>query len=392
MEKEDHDLYHRVYILENVPPCAQFPEGALVRREWEEAKNDVSEADIRMFYFEHWYQHENVVFCINDGDVFSIGLLYAFERHTGVKENGQYMFRNQHTVMLRYKETERKKKKREKRGVYIVPPPYHYVDLNALYQMVREYEPFRKGHVMNPVATFVFLLIMAKTDFFQDFLKGMTAQNVIWKVFFENITIFSHMVQISEAVERSTRIRRHIVLDEEAFRKFVIFCYLYKYEPAMLTSLKVQKVTFKQLKERTQKTAAGGKRNKRKASPDEPVEEDTDYHMPSRNEARMWCRQVEWNLDYWKNGVLGHFPDPFQLWYGVPYFPYYKGEDGKPRFIKLVSPRAKPVDRVYSQHFLKNKKRGRIEETKEQAIERKKRALEELSWRPPLKGHFPSLF
>jgi hypothetical protein len=67
------------------------------------------------------------------------------------------------------------------------------------------------------------------------------------------------------------------------------------------------------------------------------------------------------------------------LWYGVPYFPYYKGEDGKPKFIKLVSPRAKPVDRVYSQHFLKNKKRDRIEETKEQAMERKKRALEELS-------------
>ena len=379
LEHDDADLYHRVYILENVPPCAQFPEGALVRREWEEAKNDVSEADIRMFYFEHWYQQENVVFCINDGDVFSIGLLYAFERHTGIDEKGKYVFRNHHTVMLRYKETDRKKKKREKRGVFITPPPYHYVDLNMLYQMGREYEPFRKGHVMNAVASFVFLLIMAKTDFFTDFLKGMTAQNVIWKVFFENIAIFSHMVQISEAVPRATRVRRHIVLDEDAFRKFVIFCYLYKYEPAMLTSLKVQKVTFKQLRERTQQKANGGKRMKRKVSPEDADEEDTGYHMPSRNEARMWCRQIEWNLDYWKNAALGHFPDPFELWYGVPYFPYYKGKDGKAQFIKLVSPRAKPVDRVYSQHFLKNRKRDRgHDETKEQAMQRKRKALKEL--------------
>lgn len=379
MEAEDTDLYHRVYLVENVPACPQFPEGALVRREWEEAKTDISEGDLRILWFEHWFQHENIIFCINDGDIFSLGLLYAQERLTnGKSPAGTYHFRNQHTIMLKYIETDKKKKKREKRGIYVVPEPYHYVDMNMLYQLVCEYPPFVQVGVQSPIATMVFLFIMAETDFFSGFLKGMSAHKVAWKVFFENLIIFTHLIQYSTAVPRSTRDERHVVIDEDAFRKFIIFCYLYKYEPAMLTKLGSERITMQQLSERTQTVQNGKKR-----------QEDTDYHMPEKNEVRSWCRQVEWNFLYWANGFRGIHVNPFEQWYGMPYFPYYQNpETNKSEFIRMVSPRPKPVDTVYSQHFLKNRiKRQRQEEYEEKAAEketpqeatrRKKRALKML--------------
>ena len=375
MESADVDLYNRVYVSEYVEPCQAFPSGALLRREWDEAKCDLSEADVRLLFFEHWYQHENIVFCINDGDIFSIALLYAYERHTQITEEGRYLFRNQHTLMIKHIETEKKRKKREASGIFITPPPYQYIDVNVLYRLVREYEPMRVGHVMNPVASFVFLLIMAKSDFFQDFMKGINAQNTIWKVFFENIHIFSHLIQLSQAVPRDTRTPRKIVIDEDRFRQFVVFCYLDKYEPALLKSLKVSQITFRDLMNRTQTDAKGKKKMKK----DSPSEEDTSYYMPTRNMTRLWCRQIEWNLLYWKNGPFGHVPDPFEMWYGVPYFPYWRDEEGVPTMISVVSSRPKPVDRVYSQHFIQRKKRERAApETKEQQSERKRKAIAEL--------------
>jgi len=392
MEEDDPDLYHRVYILENIAPCANFPEGALIRREWEEAKTDISEGDLRILWFEHWFQQEHIIFCINDGDIFSLGLLYGQERLINKGPDGEYHFRNKHTIMLKYIETDTKKKKREERGIFIIPEPYHYVNMNLLYQQVCEYPMFANNGVQCPIATMVFLFIMAETDFFAGFLKGMTAQNVIWKVFFENIIIFTHMVQYSTAIPKSTREERQVVIDEEAFRKFIIFCYLQKFEPGMITNLRNERVTFQQLSDRTKKTAKGKKRFKKDENGEQV--EDTDWHMPTKNEVRSWCRQVEWNFLYWANGVRGIHVDPFELWYGMPYYPYWRNpKTGKPQLIRMVSPRPKPVDTVFSQHFLQNriKKQKILEEdedsdykdendedeveTKEQATMRKRKAL-----------------
>jgi hypothetical protein len=375
MEEEDSDLYHRVYILENVSPSHQFPNGALVRREWEEAKTDISEGDLRILWFEHWFQQENIIFCINDGDIFSLGLLYAQERLLNKGPNGEYHFRNKHTIMLKYIETDKKKKAREARGIHIVPEPYHYINMNLLYQQVSEYPVFVSNGVQSPVATMVFLIIMAETDFFAGFLKGMTAKNVIWKVFFENIVIFTHLIQYSAAVTKSTRDDRTVVIDEDAFRKFIIFCYLQKYEPGM----NKQTVTFQELSKRTKTTAKGTKRMKK--NPDGTEEEDTAWHMPEKNKVRSWCRQVEWNFMYWANGWRGIHVDPFELWYGMSYYPYRKNtETGKPEFIQMVSPRPKPVDTVFSQHFLKNrlKQMREKEESYEQSMQRKRKALKTL--------------
>jgi hypothetical protein len=69
------------------------------------------------------------------------------------------------------------------------------------------------------------------------------------------------------------------------------------------------------------------------------------------NTIRRYCRAIEWNLRYWKNGPLGFVPNPFEVWQGVPYFPYRRNAKGEPELVDVVSHKPKPVDRVYEQHL-----------------------------------------
>lgn len=335
MEREDPHLYNRVYVFENVPPCPQFPQGYLRKEEWEEAKNDIAESDGAMFYYDHWFQNENIMFICNDGDVFSYGLLYAYERVTS-----QNTFRNNHIVCIPYKKT--KDNEWFPQGEI---PKNEYVDLNRLYVLVKEDVSMKAAGMQNNVVTLVFLLIMAESDFFKEYMKGLGADTIIWKVFFSNLTMFSHLVQSSKGVTPSTRTPREIVLDEDLFRIFTHYCYIQKYGKAVKKKARTDDITYEMLKEHTQ---TGAK-----------AEKDPDYHLPERNKIRLWARQVEWNLLYYRNTPFGneHSPNPFETWDGLPYFPYTHNAQGKPEMTTVVSAKRKPVDEVYSQHFYCNKKK-----------------------------------
>ncbi|MBX9637255.1 MAG: hypothetical protein K2Q45_06860 [Nitrosomonas sp.] len=359
-EEADPDLYHRVYFLENASPCPEFPQGALLRGEWVDAKNSISEADIRMFYFEHWYQNEHILFSINDGDIFSIGLLYACERVVGKQpHDGKYVFRNKHTVLLPYKkegepddEPSEKKKTEE------------YVDLNRFYELVHEYSVFREAKVQSPEATMAFLLIMGGSDFFKDFLKGIGSQTIIWPTFEKNAALFSHMIQKSNDLTKSTRAKRELVIDEDMFRRFIYYCYMSKYETAAVKATKpaAGKLTFDQLAAYVKATKNGTK--------------DPKYHMPDRNTCRLWCRQVEWNLNYWINGPFGFDVSPFETWYGLPYYPYVKDGPNSYKMVDVVAHKPKPVDHVFAKHMyayaVQKKKRGteeNIQAKKQKVVE-----------------------
>jgi hypothetical protein len=362
-ERMDPHLYHRVYMIENIAPCKDFPNGAIQRTEWEDARNDISEADLRMFYFEHWYQNESILFLLNDGDIFSIGTLYAFERLKAIQPDGTYVFRNKHMVCMPYKKTKDNEFFTEDNI-----PKHEYIDLNKLYELINEYDPMKAASVQNPVATMVFLLIMAGSDFFKDFLMGMGSQTVIWKVFFANIAHFTHMVQLSHGLVGHTRTKRVLIVDEDAFIQFIYLCYLEKYEKAELKKRKVSKLTFKQLKERTQTDAKGAPK------------EDARFHLPNRNTIRLWCRQVEWNLLYWKNGSFGILPDPFEMWYGLPYYPYWRdpSKKNKPVMVTMVASQPKPVDTVYDQNLYRTRILGkkRPRETPEEVAYRQQQVID----------------
>lgn len=403
-EQEDPDLYNRVYFVENTAPCQEFPQGALRRGEWLEAKNNISEADTRMFYFEHWFQNEHILFYLNDGDIFSIGLLYAFERVVDIQpHDGKYVFRNKHTALLPYKKKEKKvaaapaappiggaAARGATKGVAsapqggaagaagAAPKTEEFVDLNLFYELVNNYKPFCEAGVQNAEATMAFLLIMGGSDFFDDFLKGIGSQTVIWPVFFKNAVLFSHMIQKSKAVPKSTRTKREVIIDEDMFRKFVYYCYMHKYETAALTQVAATSapggaggntLTFAALSNFTKSTKNGLK--------------DTKYHMPDRNTTRLWCRQVEWNLNYWINAPLGFDVSPFETWYGLPYYPYIKDETAAHhrdvfKMVDVVAHKPKPVDQVYAQHMFAYcmQKKKRPNEAEQQA--KKQRVVENL--------------
>lgn len=368
LERGDPDLYHRVYFVEHKL------DGSVVRGEWIEAKNDISEADTRMFYFDHWFQKENICFVLNDGDILSIGLLYAFERASvlppagGGGQNGGgegaaqkfpsaasgggggegggpespensaasggRVFRNTHIALLDDKRTEfstdtGEKKKKENFD--------EYVNFNTLYNLVNAHPRFAGAQC--PEACMVFLMISGGCDFFKSTMayKGIGAQTIVWPVFFENISLFSHMIQKAHGVERSTRTRRKIVIDEDAFRKFILFCYMEKYSSAAVAG--GTPATAHHLR-----TAIMATKNAQK---------DKAYNLPDRNTIRLWCRQIEYIFDYWSNAVFGFHVDPFEEWFGLPYYPYVQDkETGEFKMVSVVAHKPKPVDEIYARHML----------------------------------------
>ena len=164
-----------------------------------------------MFFYDHWFQNEDIMVVCNDGDVFAYGLLYSYERVTP-----RNVFRNNHIGCLPYK-----KSKDNEFFPNGKTPKNEYVDFNKLYVLVKDDASMKASGVQNHVATMVFLLIMAGSDFFKDFMVGIGEENFVWKTFFSCLDLFSHMVQMSKGVVPSTRTPRTIVLDEDLFRLFV---------------------------------------------------------------------------------------------------------------------------------------------------------------------------
>lgn len=343
-ERQDPDLYNRIYFMENVAPCPAFPEGCTIRQQWNEATNAINEADGAMFFYDHWFQYQSMLFSCNDGDVFGYGLLYAYERTT--QHN---TFRNHHIVRLPYKKT---------KGNEMFPPGkiprYEYVDLNALYCLVKEDSAMKAAGVQNHVVTLVFLMIMAGSDFFQDYMKGIGPEKGIWEPFFASLSTYSHLVQSSKGVLANSRPGtsldatpapggakgRSIILDEERFRILVIQCYAEKHGSAARKRLKRDDLTIDDIRVQCNSGAKAAK--------------DPDYQMPNRNKIRLWARQVLWNLLYYRNAPFDAAPDPFEVCEsdGLPYYPYVlHPTTGKPELSPVVSAYEKPLDEVYKQHM-----------------------------------------
>jgi hypothetical protein len=339
-EKKDPNLYNRVYVIENVSPCMEWPQGFINRKEWKEARNDIREADGSAFFYDHWFQNREILIICNDGDIFSYGLLYTEERVTAGNS-----FRNNHIGCIPYK----KKTDTE----FFAPgeaPTMEYIDFNHLYILIKQDPSMLASNVQNPILTTCFLLIMAGSDFFQDYMAGIGAETVIWDTFFSSMSMFAYLVQSRLGLTASTRTPRSIVMDEECFRLFVHYCYLAKHG----------KSARKALRQAPDSTALTVPQLKVHCSNGEKAKKDQAYLFPERNTIRLWGRQVLWNLLYFKNAPFGseHSPDPFETWDGLPYFPYVVNPaTGKGEMTTVVSAKQKPIDEVYLQHMYRSKKK-----------------------------------
>ena len=356
MEKADPDLYNRIYVFQHKPPCPQWPSGHVIRYEWTEALNDISEADSAMFFYDHWYQDETILLVCNDGDLWPFGLMYTYER---IRPNNT--FRNHHVGRLPLKVSEKDKASYPPGKV----PQYEYVDFNLFYTLVTEDPHMREAGVQNHVATYVFLIVMAGTDFFDNFMKGIGSENVVWPVFFTLLHEYSHMVQSSLAVAPDTRTPRTIVIDEDLFVSFVNRCYVQSHGMSLRRKSKRSQSDTSITPGDLRVYCAGTTR----------AQKDPMYGMPDPTTIRKWCRQVEYNMLYIRNSVFGteHTPKPFSSWWGEPYYPYAKDPvTGKPIVTTAVTVRRKPIDEVYAQHFEKNKKRALAQRSQSAQIIKKR--------------------
>ena len=367
-EEADPDLYHRTYRVYHEPASAAHPGGHIQVTEWEDARCSLAEVDYRMFWFDRFWPNEHLVFYCNDGDVFSVGGLYARERLLNppalevagpggeLVKRGKYEFRNRHTVCLPYKGT-------EKRTPTDNPnePRFDWINLNIFYEDVCEYHEFRKADVQNPMATLVFLLILSESDYVKKFLYDMGEETIIDPVFFNNLPHFAHLVQVTDLSGlHMTYQRREVIMDEDMFRLFVRFCYVakttHKKDGLTPRTNKVRRLSYDEIKKRTQTDSKGKPQTERRK------------HMPESEEIRLRCRQIEWNLMLWRNGPLGYEPDPFEEWFGLPYYPYaIDPATGKPKMVDAVSPRQRCVDEAFAANLHRVrvlKKRIYREETK----------------------------
>jgi hypothetical protein len=362
MEKEDADLYNRIFFLKHHPASAQHPSGWLERAHWAEAKNEISESDGAMFFYDHWFQHEHIMFICNDGDVFAYGLLYGSERVTPTNT-----FRNKHYVCMPYK---------SKQGLDLFEegkaPKYEYLDLNMLYICVKEDAAFKRAQVQNHIATMAFLLIIAGSDFFKNYMKGLGAEKMLWGTFFSRMSLFSHMVQLSKGLTPHTRTPRTIVLDEERFILFCHYCYLQRFGKAARKKAKREEDDEQLEYEELRKVCNNSGRAKK----------DPEYELPSQNQIRLWARQILWNLLYYKNTPFGneHSPSPFEMWQGLPFYPYMLNpETGKPEMVNVVAAYTKPVDEVFSVHMYTRKRHCVTETNSAETEQRKRKTIEALS-------------
>jgi hypothetical protein len=344
-ERRDRDLYNRIYYVERKPPCEEWPRGVILKKEWKEAKNDVGEADVAIVYYDHFYPYETYMIVINDGDAFPILLLYAIERH--MADNNM---RGRHILRLPFKKAAGTEFFAEGRV-----PRHEYVDINQLFCLIKDDKQMLAAGVQHRILTMVFLIVMSGTDFLKHCMKGLGAEKVVWETFRSKMPMFRHMVQMPKGVPSHTRAQRDIVMDEDAFRQFVYYCYLQKYGKSARGKKKIT-LTYDVLAAKC-------------ASLKKSRDGDTQYMLPQRNQIRVWSRQVLWNLLYWKNGFLGseYAPDPFERYDGLPYYGYEK--DPEPRIAGYVSARQKPVDETMAQHLVRNQDGYRLRKRRNHAEE-----------------------
>ena len=356
-EQADPDLYNRVYSIEAIPPGVdhRFPNGFLKTGEWVEARNNLGEADLAMMFFDRFYPHMDQVIDINDGDIFPISLLYAQERLQG------RTWRNRQLLQLPIPKDRKKKKKKKKKKseededeeeekIVILDAPQlalkkkpvnTYCDVNMLYGLVCDDPLFGNAGVQNHIMTLVFMIILGGTDFFQDTFGGIGIPTIVWKTFTAKLDVLHHLIQSTKNIIPDPYALRTVVIDETAWRRFVDWCYVEKHGKAVRNKNKGS-LSKKLIKVHLSK-------RKRKAE-----------HFPDRDTVTGWARRMEYNIDYWYNGVryqhgATNFPDPFLRVDGVSYYGFDKDEKtGKLAYSSRVSTKVNnTVDEVYSQHFLK---------------------------------------
>jgi hypothetical protein len=350
--------YHRVFSIRAMPPNPSFPQGWIRTTRMIDMENDIHEADNSVFFFSQFFPGANQMISINDGDAIPIGLLRMAEDFRG-------SLTPTHTTWLRLPNLRGEKSK-------FIPKskaPFDYINLTQLYLDIMLYDPFKESGVQNPVATIVFLIILAGTDFFKNYCKGIGIKTEwkkdkekrarqkpgIWDTFMGNLETYSHMCQwLVWDMKPDPTAKRRIVIDRELFRLFTYEVYWNRY---LFHIKKEERTNIDMLRVRCSKLKT------------------KEYHLPTETAINAMCSRVQWNADYWVNACRNIYVDPFTEKDGKSLYGFNR--DG------LTDDVSEPleVDDVYKANFhaYKNSKafRGVSPSKKQKVVEGLKNYLKE---------------
>lgn len=330
----DPDRFKHVFRIQNI-------EGRIYRHEVPEMFHSIPEADSSIFYFMQHYPNANFMFNINDGDAISIGLLRVMED-----------FKNGVCNLKRYVALPRRTKLKPGEHNWT----HEYFNLVQLKYLIENDPIYLAAGVSNPVATVIFLFILAETDFFKGYCPGIGYKTTfsddaikrsrqhdgIWDTFHSRLSMFKHMVQwnILDMIP-DAKTERRIVLDEELFELFTYYCYSGRYANKVaassdsngnpdFTAVRAHCMKLKTVKNR----------------------------MPTREVVRGWARAIDWNLNYWVNSFRNIEVDPFKKLNGKSYYGYIKKKDGSYDVTASVSEKQEDVDEGYKKNFYKKQKKN----------------------------------
>jgi len=296
-----------------------------------DAHNTIHEADHAIFYYLSFFpQYYKQMVFINDGDAISIGLTLAYE----------YMYakqQDQHELWLCLPTKEEGQR-------------YEYVNLSLLCALIDKAPEFVKAGVQSPVMTYIFLITLTGTDFFDKICHGIGFKTD-WKLeedkkakqtpgvmdtFMDKINMFSHLVQFYVG-EHSVKRSKRIVIDEELFIIFLQYCYMGKYGEAAKKKHKKDEITFDIIQAHCSKL------------------KDPNNKPPSDDVMLRMCRQIDWNINYILNGWRNIYIDPFEQYEGKSYYGYAK--EPVQTIVNVVASKQKPVDETCKRNFWKRKEK-----------------------------------
>lgn len=343
-EKRDADIYNRVFMIRH---------GGLIS-EWKDAINDIGEADLAIVKYWQFFQGDNWMVFMDDGDALPIALLHTFDRidpHVGLLNDQRKFYICKPRRGASGKELKRRaREKKLKDGKKLTESEQldaekleaierakgkswsrieaerakeYFIDVNALFRAIMN-DP-RLSKVQNPVVYLVAGIILTGTDYFGNgaggasCLPGIGQERVIWPALFEHASEYSHMVQASLAHPPEPNAWREIVVDRDAVVAFFNACYLQVHESS------IEEVRAK-LEEREKKRIESLRQKLSKLRPSDGPDAAikiqasmkkprAQNQVPSEDDMRVMASHLFHNIIYWRNAWKRNYeryPDIFQ--------------------------------------------------------------------------------
>lgn len=309
LPKFSENDYHNTIEIVGMPSSEIHPLGYVQIQEMFHMQNDIHEADNSTFYFSKFFPEDNILVSMNDGDGILIGLLKV-----GEDILGPCQYSRQTYLQLPIRGGDKKKQERYGDKPW---PKYDYINLTKLHSMIQSDKVFVERGVQNPVASLVYISILAGTDFVPKCFPGVGWSNVIYKTFITNLEKYSHMVQCYYFNRQNDPEKeRQIVPDVNLFVEFGWDCYKTKHKKDSVKELKI------------------------KCS-----------KLPTEDSFKVSCLNAAWNINYWGNAPYNKYVDPFEKYQGFPMWGYTET-----KIVEKIECSQKPVDEVFFHNFYGQKK------------------------------------